>query len=218
MGTQELIYAAVATLIAAFMLLSMFFVQRRGQDASVDAVQYRAARSSMLSLVYLMERDFKNFGSNMRWDAATSSYVGGRIHPNTVNLNTSFDSTAVSGGMRYDLRFISQTDSTQPFANIHYLWEPIAGDSVTLADGTVRQLYELKRYSDGTLTYSDNLLTAFDVEMLSDTALLPVVINPVDIRLFKVSLRGVSPLGMAATIEETSFDATYRPVAMTMYD
>ena len=216
MGTQEMIYAAVASVIGGLVLLTMFHVQRKGQDASIDAVQYRTAKSSMLSMVEIMERDFQNFGSYMYWDGTT--FVGDRLHPNIINDNTSYDSSAVTGGMRYDLQFITQSDSLEPYQSIQYIWEPIVGETVTLKDGTVRQRYQLSRLVGGVLTHTDPMLTELRITIMSDTALMPIIVNPVDIRLFKVRARGVSPIGKAETVEETRFDATYRPIAMSMYD
>lgn len=211
-----MIYAAVASVIGGLVLLTMFGVQRKGQDASIDAVRYRTAKSSMLSLAEIMERDFQNFGSYMYWDG--TKYVGERLHHNIINDSFWYDSTAVVGGMRYDLQFISQSDSLEPYRDIQYVWQPIDGETVTLKNGVERQLYELTRSVDGAVTYTDRMLTQLRIDVLPDTALTPAIVNPEDIRLFKVRARGISPIGKAETVEETRFDATYRPIAMSMYD
>ena len=215
MGTQQLILAAIASVIAGLVLLTMFAVQEKSQIAAVDAIQYRTSKSNMLSTVEILERDFSNYGANLH--RVGTGYIGERLHPNVINDNFFYDSTAVTDGMRYELEFLSQPDSLQPFGLIRYEWEP-SGAVVTLDNGTDRHLYRLERYFDGNLTFTNERLTDLKLDVLPDTTLMPAIVNPVDIRLFKVRVRGVSPLGKAETIEETRFDATYRPVAMTMYN
>jgi hypothetical protein len=214
MGTTEMIYAAVASVIGGLVLLTMFGVQRKGQDASVDAVQYRTSKSSMLSLAEIMERDFHNMGAYMYWDGA--KFVGVAVDPKDVLEPLAYDSVDVTGGKRYKFEFLSQTDSLQAPWDIRYEWEPINGKTVTLNDGAERQLHELRRYQDGVLTYSDRLLTEFSLELLPDTTVTPFLVNLDEARVFKVTVRGVSPLGKARTVEETRFDATYRPIGMTV--
>src|SRR5690606_30388829 len=152
-----LILAAVASVIAGLVLFTMLAVQEKSQVAAVDAVQYRTAKSHMLSLVEIMERDFGNYGANLR--RVGTDYIGERLHPNVINGNFYFDSTAVPDGKRYELDFLSQPDSLEPFGLIRYVWEPIAVEVVTLDNGTDRQLYRLERYFDGTLKFSNELLT-----------------------------------------------------------
>lgn len=216
MGTQEMIYAAVASVIAGLILLTMFYVQRRGQEASVDAVQYRAAKMSMLSMVEIVERDFQNMGAHMYWNG--TNFVAVTMDPADVIENTWYDSSAVPGGMQYTFQFLSQTDSLQPPGLIRYEWEPIDGESITLKDGTVRPLYEVRRYAGGALSYNDRLITEFDLDILPDTVHTPILTNLEEARIFKIRVQGISPLGKGETVEETRFDATYRPVAMTIKD
>lgn len=217
MGTQEMIYAAVASLIAGLVLLTMFYVQRRGQEASIDAVQYRAAKTTMLSLVEIVERDFQNMGAHMYWDG--TNFVGVAEDPADVIENTWYDSSAVPGGMQYTFQFRSQTDSLQAPVLIRYEWEPIDGETITLEDGTVRQLYEVRRLdAAGDITYRDRMITEFDLDIQPDTVINPILINLDLARVFKIRVQGISPLGKSQTVEETRFDATYRPVAMTITD
>jgi hypothetical protein len=216
MGTQQMIYAVTASVIGGLVLLTMFWVQRRGQEASIDAVQYRSAKSSVLSLVEIMERDFQNMGAHMYWNGTT--FIGVTEDPAAVIENTWYDSTAVPGGMRYMFQFRSQPDSLQAPALIRYEWEPIDGESVTLENGTVRPLFEIRRFAGGTLSYSERTITEFDLEILPDTVAHPLLVNMEDARIFKVELQAISPLGKGDTVEETRFAATYRPTAMTITD
>lgn len=217
MGTQQMIFAAVATVIAGLVLLTMFRVQVRGQEASLDAIRYRSAKKSQLSMVEVIERDFNNIGSYMYWNSATNSYTGTDLDPADVIRPGWHDSTAVQGGYRYWFQFLSQTDSLQAPSTIRYEWEPMAGGVATLTDGTQRQLYELRRTVNGALTTSSSLVTEFRVTPLPDAS-TPIMVNLHDARVFRVRLHSISPLGKAETVEETLFDATYRPVGLAIQD
>lgn len=215
MGIQEFIYAAVAAVIAGFMMLAMYAVQLRGQQASIDAVQYRAAKLNLLAFVERLDRDFNNMGAHMYQQGG--AYEGEAEDPGTVIMPGWYDSTAVQGGYRTWFQFRSQSDSTQMPGVIRYEWEPIAGESVTLNDGTQRQLYEVKRLLNGALTTSTRLVTDFDITLRPGLG-VPFLVNLEDARVFTVQLRGISPLGKGDTIEEVRFDVTYRPIGMTITD
>lgn len=210
-----MILAAVAAVVAGLVLISMFNVQLRGQETSVDAVRYRAAKANMLSIVETLERDFNNLGAHMYWDAAAGGYDGQDLNPEDVLQPGWFDSTAVTGGYRTWLQFASQTDSLAGPVTIRYEWEPIDGETITLHDGAVRQIYEVRRYANGALTTSSRLFTGFTISPLTDES-VPIMINLHEARRFRVQLRVLSPLGKSDTVEETSFDATYRPIALTI--
>lgn len=214
MGVQQMIYAAVAAVIAGLVLLSMYRVQIRGQETAVDAVQYRASKKNVLSMVEMIERDFNDLGSYMRKNGGT--FEGVALDPQDVLQPGWYDSTSVAGGYQVWLQFLSQIDSMQVPVTIRYEWEPVDGETVTLNNGTVRQIYEVRRYEDGTLTTNSRLFTAFNITPLTDES-LPIMINLHDARRFTVQMRTLSPLGKAQTVEESMFDATYRPVALTIY-
>ncbi len=213
MGFQQMIYAVVAAVIAGLVLVTMYGVQIRGQQTSIDGVRYRAAKKNVLSLVEVFERDFNNLGSHMYWNGG--AYDGHDLDPVEVLQPGWYDSTDVASGYRTWLQFISQTDSLQSPNTIRYEWEPIDGETITLEDGTVRQLHEFRRYENGTLKTSSSLLTRFRITPLTDES-VPLMINLHDARRFRVSASILSPLGKGDTVEETLFDATYRPVALTI--
>lgn len=217
MGTQQMILYTVATLIVAFVFFILFGVQRRSGEAAIDATRYRAAKQDMLNLVEAIEQDFKNIGSYMYWDG--TRYVAETLDPSDAIEPGWYDSTAVAGGYRYWFQFRAQTDSLEPPNTVRYEWEPIEDETVTLESGEERQLYKVERRVDGTLDGSSNTITEMDIELLPDTSDgVPTVFNLEDTRIIRVSLAGVSRLGKGDLVEETRFDAVYRPVPMIIKD
>jgi hypothetical protein len=216
MGTQQMILLVAATVIAGIALFVLATIQDRGADAAVDAVQYAAAKEDLHNVVDMMERDLRNMGAYMYYDAACPCWVGQPMNPVNVIQAGWFDSTSVGGGQRYTLKFYTQSDSTAPPDTVRYVWAP-AGGTVTLRDGTVRTLQRLERFQAGVLTGWSDDVTLLRVR-LRQPETEPGMVNLSDARIVEISLRTVSPLGLGDVIEETRFDATYRPVPIAITD
>jgi hypothetical protein len=219
MGTQQMILLVAAAVIAGIALFVLASIQERGQEAAVDAVQYAAAKEDLHNVVDMMERDLRNMGASMYFDAGgCNCWVGASLDPINVLEGTWYDSSAVTGGTWYRLKFYTQTDSLTPPDTVRYVWRPAPGaGTVTLRDGTVRTIQRLERYQGGALTGWSDDITLLRVR-LRQPETQPTLINLSDARTIDVTLRTMSPLGMGDVIEETRFDATYRPVAMTITD
>jgi len=217
MGTQQMILLVAATVIAGIALFVLASVQERGQEAAVDAVQYAAAKEDLHNVVDMLERDLRNMGASMYFDAGgCNCWVGASVDPTTVLQPGWYDSTIVAGGQLYTLQFVTQIDSTAPPVGVVYTWEP-TGETVTLRNGTVRARQRLERRIGGTLSGVSNDVSLLRLRLRQPES-EPGMVNLSDTRVIDVTLRTVSPLGMGAVIEETRFDATYRPVGMAITD
>jgi hypothetical protein len=217
MGTQQMILLVAAAVIAGVALFVLASVQERGQDAAIDAVQYASAKEDLHNVVDMMERDLRNLGASMYFDAGgCNCWVGASLNPTNVIQPGWYDSTNVAGGRRYTLKFYTQSDSTSPPDTVRYVWRP-AGSTVTLRDGTVRTIQILERFQGGILTGWSDDVSLLRVRLRQDET-EPGMINLSDTRVIDVSLRTISPLGMGEVIEETRFDARYRPVGIAITD
>lgn len=219
MGTQQLILYTVVSLVVGVVLFLMFSVQQRGQEASMDATQYRAAKQGMLNLVEMVEQDFKNVGSYMYWDENASRFVAETSEPpnETAIRSDGVEREEVENGYHYTFEFHAQVDSTRPPAVVRYEWMPM-DRVVTLENGTERELYRVERYVDGDLSgTSENMVTSMDVELRPDTTgAANTIFNPEDTRQIDVSITAVSPLGRGKFIEQSIFESAYRPRAMAI--
>jgi hypothetical protein len=101
---------------------------------------------------------------------------------------------------------------------VRYEWAPIDGETIELNDGTTEQLYLVERSVSGTVAGRNDSVTEFDISLLTDTSNVPILINLDRARVVAVKMKAVSPLRKGEVIEETIFEAKYRPVAMTILD
>lgn len=194
---------AIAFLVAGIVILALGVMAIRGQDGSIDAVRYRAAKNDQLSLVAIIDQDFRNIGSNLS--------PGGVMY--TLAPSDAITLWDPAAGI---LEFRAQVDPAQAPATVRYEWEETA-ETVTLDDGTVRPLLEVRRLVDGNISArSTGRVTEFFVE-LRQSPTLPIF-NLEDTREITVRIRSISPLGLGEAIEETRFEAVYRPVNMTRED
>ena len=227
MGTQEMILYAVITLIAGTVMLLLFTVQDRGQRASVDATQYRAAKIGTLNLVQMIEHDFRNIGATMHYDENQARFVsnhwyetenGSGYVPNPMELSYAIPAPGltVDEEGNHAFRFRAQVDRDEPPKVVRYEWGP-TGESVTLNDGTERDLYRVARYVDGSLSgSSESMVTSMKVDLHAGAG--SEIENAWDARRIDVEISAVSPLGQGELIEQTLFRSSYRPVAMTIGD
>ncbi len=216
MGIQQMILLVAASVIAGIAIFVLASVQERGQDAAVDAVQYASAKQDLHNVVDMLERDLRNMGASMYFDATCDCFVGASMAPTSVLQPGWYDSTAVAGGLRYTLRFMAQTDPNAAPEAVEYIWEP-TGQTVTLRNGTVRTVQSLERRIAGAVTGRSDDITLLRLR-LREPEWEPGMVNLSDARVIDLTLRTISPLGMGDAVQETRFDATYRPVAMSITD
>lgn len=217
MGTQQMILLVAAVVIAGIALFILANVQERGQEAAVDAVQYASAKQDLHNVVDMLERDLRNMGASMYFDAAgCNCFVGASLNPTAVLQPGWYDSTVVAGGRRYTLRFMTQTDPTSPPEVVEYIWQP-NGETVTLRDGTVRSVQRLERRLAGVVSGFSDDITLLRLR-LRQPETVPGFVNLSDTRVIDLTLRTISPLGMGDAVQETRFDATYRPVGIAIAD
>ncbi|NNF04185.1 MAG: hypothetical protein HKN17_06940 [Rhodothermales bacterium] len=219
MGQAEMIFAVLATVVAGVLLFAAYTVQKGGQDAAIDATQYRAAKIKMMDFAEVMQRDFGNMGSHMYRNAG-GSFTGAIVQPDDAIENGWFSETPAStpGEVQGFFQFISQPDSTSPPVTVRYEWAPIDGETITLNDGTTEQLYRVDRLLNGNPGGRNDLVTEFEIALLTDTSNVPILFNLDRARVIDVRMKAISPLRKGEYIEETIFESTYRPVAMTITD
>jgi len=200
----DLLYGAV---IAGVVLLLVLSMKLRGEQTSVDAAQFRAAKIGTLSLVETLERDFTNIGSQRR--------------DLTLTPEDSFVGWDTSGVPAY-LVFMTQTDSQEVAQPVCYAWREMPGKTVELKRGTVPLIHLERRIgagptcTGGTLAgMNTNMLTRFEVHLLPDSSDAPITINlrgsNANVRRLLVRLRTVSPLGPGEAIEESRWERMFRP-------
>lgn len=216
MGIQRLLLFVASSVIIGGLLFVVFGVRASTNAVALDALRYQTAKRDLLNVVQMIEGDFDNMGASMYWDPGCSCFVGEALDPSDVLRPDAFDSVAVAGGYRYTLRFVAQTDSTAPPAPVRYRWEP-RGDSVTLRNGTSRQLYSFWRTVDGVPAGESHTVTEVRVKP-QPAERSPLWLHPGDWRRFDLRVRGASPFGTGTLIEETHFEGSYRPVGLTLHD
>lgn len=196
---QMILDLVVATVIAGTILLITLAVEFRGQQASVAATQYQAAKKGILSAVEWLEQDMNNLGSG--FSPATDAIQ----HLDTTSSPREFS-------------FYARTDSATATAQlVTYEWE--ASESVVLENTsppTQVPLYEFRRFIDGALAgTTPATFTKFDIHLL-DRDSVSVTANLEDTRQVFVELAAISPLTKGSFMEQTRWNAVFRPVNLTM--
>lgn len=218
MGNQQYLYFAAVALIAGSVMLMLGTIKVEGQEAAIDAVQYRAARARILDLVQIMERDFRNVGSFMYFNG--THFVGKKPKLLVNNIVKEYTKGAVNV-----FEFMAQTDPEKEPELVRYTWEEKKDQVVKLNNKSERTLYVVERRVGpaGTLTFrSEGLITDFDISIDRDGPLdqdlntIGVLGDLDDTRRIKLRMAAISPLGKGDSVEETRFDAVFRPIAMTI--
>ena len=195
-----------AVVLASFVALTLFAVQLRTQETSVDSTQYRAAKKSAVDVVRMIEHDFKNLGSQ---------HPGSGVPLHTLPGGAAFGIASIpdTTGSPRTFQFYSIPQRGQPPRVIRYEWE--TDGTVTLRDGTTRDTYRFTRTVDGTVDgRSAGTLTQLSFNLLEDAG--NAITNVSNTRQIFVELRAISPLGKGTTIEETRWTGTFRPPALTI--
>lgn len=197
---QFLLDHLAAVVITGFVILILGTVSFRGQSASIDSTQYFAQKRMLLDLVQMVERDFSNIGS-------------GGTAPGTAVI--SFDTLGTVKNFTFRARpdsiavpnFILTAPST-----IRYEWQQ-AG-TVALRTGNVTT-YTLRRLVDGNLAGSSTgYITSFDIDFFAPGG-TPVAATVDSMRVVRLDVAAVSPLGRGNNIEQSRWTKVFRPVNLT---
>lgn len=197
---SDYLLSVIIAFILLFVVLSLKF---RGEQSSVEATQFRAAKIATLSFVRVLEQDFNNIGAQFM---PTTHLT---LKPEDA-LNV-FDTLGVPAVFE----FFAQTDSMQAAQLVRYEWQT-TGRTVELERGTV-PLYEVKRYlggAGGTLDgMSYGIITSLQVHLLrADSTGITNLKGPgADTQQILVRLWAISPLGPGETFEEVRWEQVFRP-------
>ena len=216
---QYMLDLVSAFLIGASLLLIIFTVMLRGQEASIGATQHAAAKQGTMDLAQMVRQDFGNIGAGMD-------------NPETALLRLD---TAGAGPHRFVFR--SRPYRTDTTRTLCYRW--VSSGTILVSQGgvlTQRPAYRVERWlgvanpddcTTGTLGgISIGTVTRFQIDLFhgptgGDVALVggvPEPINPdIGVRLF-VQATAASPLGPSEMIEETAWTASFAPVNMRRAD
>ena len=180
--------------IAGLILLSLLVLHERGGDASIEATQFHTAKTRMLSLAEMVERDFTNIGSGV--DSVQFAI-------------TKLDTVSVPATFAFQAR--TDTADASPHAVV-YEWE--ADGSVEIGDSTY-STYSVKRIINGTTSgWSSGSITSFSIAMFG-AAGNQITTNYADTRIITVSVSAVSTVGVGEKIEQSDWDRTFRPMNLT---
>lgn len=208
-----------AFLIGTSLLLIIFTVMLRGQEASIGATQHAAAKQGTMNLAQMVRQDFNNIGAGM---------------DDPENALLRLDTTGAGPHRFVFWGRAYRADSTRLLC---YRWAP--RDTILVSQGgvlTPRPAYQVERWigitsptdcSTGTLGGSSiGTVTRFRIDLFhgatgGDVALtngVPEPINPdIGVRLF-VQATAASPLGPSEMIEETAWTASFAPANMRQPD
>jgi hypothetical protein len=219
---QWIIDNLAAFLIGTTILLILFVLQSRGQEAAMEALQFNTAKTDIHAAVAMLEQDLANAGAGLLVPSSGDPLVGVGVQIDTVSAT------------RY-LRFRGRTDRALPNVQcIEYRWQKDGG-TVTLRSGAVVDTYQLERGTNATcpvppanfVAASSNTVTDFRVT-LRNADLVPIYsADPLALastRRFDVKLKLVSVLerteydgpdatsGETELIDETRWERQIRPL------
>jgi hypothetical protein len=197
---QFLLDHIAAVVITGFIIFIIAAVSFRGQSASIDSTQYFAQKRMLLDLVQMAERDFGNIGS-------------GGTAPGTAVI--SFDTT---GPVKH-FAFRARPDSIAvpdyiltPPSTIRYQWQEVG--TLALNSGDV-PAYTVERLVDGTVAgRSSGYITSFDIDFFAAGG-TPVAATVDSMRVIRLDVTAVSPLGRGNNIEQSRWTKVFRPVNLT---
>jgi hypothetical protein len=196
----------VASAIASLVVVTLFGVQLRTQQATTDTATYRSARLSMAGLVDMIERDMTNLGGRH------PGPVGGGLFPLPGGAAFPIPAAPDSTSTPRTFRFFSQPERGQPPREIRYEWEAVG--TVTLPDTTL-DTYKLRRYVDGRPDGgSAPKITHLSFNLFESAG--NAITNLENTRQIYVEVRMVSPFGQGTTIQETRWSGVFRPPGLAV--
>lgn len=196
---SESIGYVLSILIAGIVVFIIFASSIRGNEAAVETLQYSTAKQSVVDVVSMMNRDFRNIGSNYPY-------------PNVLSELAVLQYDTASVPHRFS--FVAQTRRGMPPDTVTYRWGP--GSAVKIGDSTVSTI-ELKRFVDGLLSGSSSgAITSFSLELFNDQD-QPVMASA-ETRRIDVELQGISSAGSNGEIKALRWTETFYPMHMSKQD
>ena len=194
--------------VASFVAVTLFTVQFRSQEVSIDSTQYRSVKTAAVNVIEMIESDMKNLGGQHPSNSALTTFglpggaaFGIQSAPDTTNVPHTF-------------RFYAPRQRGAAPSVIRYEWA--VEDSIQLSDGTQRPLYTFRRIVDGSVDGESNgILTKLTFNLLESPG--NAITNLDQTEQVFVEVRAISPLGRSRTVGETRWSSTFRPRALTIH-
>ncbi len=197
---QFLLDHIAAVVITGIIILILGAISFRGQSVSIDSTQYFAQKRMLLDLVQMAERDFGNMGSGGTAPGAA-----------VVSFDTSGTVKYFSFRGRPDSIAVPTYIQTAP-NTIRYEWQEVG--TAALSTGEAKT-YTLRRLVDGNLSgRSSGYITSFDLDFFAPggTSVPPAADS---MRVVRLDVTAISPLGRGNKIEESRWTKVFRPVNLT---
>lgn len=196
---SESIGYVLSIMIAGIVVFIIFASSIRGNEAAVETLQYSTAKQSLLDVVSMMDRDFRNIGSNFPYPNSLPEFA--ILQYDTVTVPHRFD-------------FVAQTRRGMPPDTVSYRWKP--GSPVKIG-GTIVPTVELKRYVDGLLSGSSSgAVTSLSIQLYTDIG--TPVMAAAETRRVEVALQGISSVGSNGEIDQLRWAETFYPMHMARQD
>lgn len=196
---SETIGYTLSAIVAGVVLLIIQSTAFRGQQAAVSTLQYNTVKQSTVDLVGMMERDFRNIGSNFPYPQLLSELS--ILAYDTVSTTHSF-------------AFMAQTRRGQPPDIVRYDWEP---GNPMITGGDTYQTFTVKRYVNGTLSGSNTgAITSFSIELFTETG--APVMAAAETRQVHVEMTMISGLGSNGEIDQARWSETFHPMHLAKQD
>ena len=196
---SESIGYTLSALVAGVVLLMIQSTAFRGQEAAISTLQYSAVKQSTVDLVGMMERDFRNIGSNYPYPSLLSEL-------SVLNYDT------VSATHQFE--FSAQTRRGLPPDVVRYEWKP--GTPVTTG-GHTYPTFTVERYVNGMLSGSNTgAITSLSIELSTESG--APVMAAAETRQIRVEMMMISSLGMDGEIKQARWSETFHPMHLAKQD
>ena len=196
---SESIGYTLSAVVAGVVLLIIQSTAFRGQEAAISTLQYSAVKQSTVDLVAMMERDFRNIGSNYPYPNLLSELSV--LNYDTVATTRSFE-------------FMAQTRRGQPPDKVRYDWK--AGNPM-ITGGHTYPTFTVERYVNDVLSGSNTgAITSLSIELSTETG--APVMAAAETRQIRVEMTMISSLGMDGEINQARWSETFHPMHLAKQD
>lgn len=196
---QFLIDHIASIVIGSILILIVAGLQLRTQNSSIDATQYGAAKTRLLDVAQMIERDFSNIGSG----------VPTAVIATAIQEFDTLSSTRV-------FEFLGRTSVADASPHlIRYEWATTG--TVKLNNDSTVTTYQITRLLDGAYSgQSMSSITGVRIDLMdADSAAVGATFS--NTRLVSVDITTVSPLGVGDAIEQPRWRRIFRPVNLTRF-
>lgn len=195
-----------AVLILGVLALMILIANRSNQDIQVESAQYYSGRTNMMSLIEIIEHDFRNLGAGV--DASSPMILDYKWEPSDKYIE-----------------FISMVDTSVAAIpdSIKYALIPTKTIDIVLDDSLQSvQCYELQRqiYDGTTYVYggsSIDTITELNIDLFQAGG-IPSTSDLDKVRQITVKLTALSPLGVGSVIQQHRWETSFRPFNLGLKD